>query len=133
MTCHIHHAHIFASDLDETIRFYREIFDARVVLDADLAGARNVFIAVGTGRLHLYTQAPKRPGRGSIHHIGIETDDIAAVVDRLEAWGIPLRKGITDLGVWKYVMVPAPDEVLLEVFQVDKEALPEELSDFFHG
>ena len=31
---------------------------AVVVADFDYAGARNVFVAVGSGRLHFYDQAP---------------------------------------------------------------------------
>jgi len=32
---------------------------------------------------------------------------------------------------WKYVMVPAPDDVLIELFQVDEEKLPPGLTDYF--
>jgi catechol 2,3-dioxygenase-like lactoylglutathione lyase family enzyme len=131
MACHVHHAHLFASDIDRTIRYFREFFGGRVVLDANLAGARNVFLEVGKGRLHLYDQPPKKPGSGTVHHLGIQTDDIDGIVENLRTAGVRLRKDVTDLGFWKYVMVPAPDELLIELFQVDKSALPEELADFF--
>jgi hypothetical protein len=45
--------------------------------------------------------------------------------------GAPFNKGITDLGDWKYIMVPAPDNVLIELFQVNKDAIPEEQRDYF--
>jgi catechol 2,3-dioxygenase-like lactoylglutathione lyase family enzyme len=131
MTCHVHHAHLFASDVDETVRYFKEFFGGRVVLDAEFAGARNVFITVGQGRLHLYDQPPKDAGRGAIHHIGIQTDDIDGVVARLRGGGVKLRKEITDLGVWKYVMVPAPDNILVELFEVDKTAIPKEMEGYF--
>ena len=51
---HLHHVHIFASDLIESIKFYEENFDGKVILDAEVAGARNVFMRIGNGRLHLY-------------------------------------------------------------------------------
>jgi catechol 2,3-dioxygenase-like lactoylglutathione lyase family enzyme len=73
---HIHHVHIFASDIDKSIRFYEEYFGAKLILDAEFAGARNVFMRIGNGRLHLYDQPPKNPGRGGIHHFGMQTDDI---------------------------------------------------------
>jgi len=38
---------------------------------------------------------------------------------------------ITDLGAWKYVMVPAPDQILIELFEVDKAQMPPQLSDYF--
>ena len=131
MTSHIHHVHIFASDIDESIRFYEEFFNGRVVLDAELAGARNVFMSVGNGRLHFYDQRPKNPGRGSIHHFGIQTDEIDRLVNQMKSKGVSLQKEITDLGFWKYIMVPAPDDVLIELFQVDKTQIPEAYLDYF--
>lgn len=132
-THHVHHVHLFASDLERSAAFYRDHFGGEVVLDAELAGARNVFMRVGRGRIHFYDQAPRRPGRGSIHHFGIQTDDIKGTVARLVAAGVPLTKGITDLGVWKYIMVPAPDEVLIELFQVEEQLLPPELRTYFES
>jgi len=116
--------HIFASNIEKSIKFYEEFFGGEIILDAELAGARNVFIKIGNGRLHLYDQAPKSPGKGSIHHFGIQTDDIEGALSKLRSGGVVLKKGITDLGFWKYVMVPAPDEILIELFQVDKAKLP---------
>jgi len=92
MPCHIHHVHIFASDIEKSIRFYVDFFGGKVVLDEKLAGARNVFIRIGSGRLHLYDQPPKNPCRGNIHHFGIQTDDIAAVACTLKAGGIEFKK-----------------------------------------
>ena len=129
--CHVHHVHLFASNVDESISFYRDIFGGEVALDMELAGARNVFISVGRGRIHLYDQPPKDSGRGGIHHFGIQTDDIDEVIRRLTDRGVTLRKGVTDFGFWKYIMVPAPDGVLIELFQVNKNALPEQLRGYF--
>ena len=124
MVCYVHHVHIFASNMEKSIKFYEEFFGGKIILDAELAGARNVFIQIGNGRLHLYDQPPKNPGKGSIHHFGIQTDNIEEVVSKLTCKGITFKKGITDLGIWRYVMVPAPDEILIELFQVDKKRLP---------
>ena len=128
---HIHHVHIFASDLDKSVRFYQNFFDGTVILDMELAGARNVFMKVGSGRIHFYDQPPKFSGRGSIHHFGIQTDDIEGVVERMKAAGIPFTKNITDAGFWKYIMVPAPDDILIELFQVDKKQIPAEMLSYF--
>ena len=131
MVCHVHHVHIFASDIGASIKFYEEFFGGKVILDAELAGVRNVFIKIGNGRLHLYDQPPKSPGKGSIHHFGIQTDDIEGALSKLRSGGVMLKKGITDLGFWKYVMVPAPDEILIELFQVDKTRLPPQYTGYF--
>ena len=124
---HIHHVHIFASDLDKTIKFYEDFFDGKVVLDMELAGARNVFMKVGNGRIHFYDQPPKFSGRGSIHHFGIQTDDIESVVRKMKFQGVAFNKDITDAGFWKYIMVPAPDDILIELFEVNKKQIPPEL------
>ena len=55
---HIHHVHIFASHLDSSVRFYQDYFDGNVILDMELAGARNVFMKVGNGRIHFTNSRP---------------------------------------------------------------------------
>jgi catechol 2,3-dioxygenase-like lactoylglutathione lyase family enzyme len=127
----IHHVHIFASDLAKSIEFYEKAFGGKVILDTDLVGARNVFMKIGGGRLHFYDQPPKYSGRGSIHHFAIQTDNLEEGYAKLKAMGVQFTKGITDLGFWKYIMVPAPDDILIEYFEVDKEQIPEELRDYF--
>jgi catechol 2,3-dioxygenase-like lactoylglutathione lyase family enzyme len=131
LACHLHRVHIFASDIEKSIKFYEEFFGGKVILDAELVGTRNVFIQIGNGRLHLYDQPSKNPGQGSIHHFGIQTDNIEAVIEKLKSGGVALKKNITDLGFWKYIMVPAPDEILIELFQVDKTKLPPQYLDYF--
>jgi catechol 2,3-dioxygenase-like lactoylglutathione lyase family enzyme len=128
---HIHHVHIFASSLDASVKFYQDFFDGIVILDMELAGARNVFMRVGSGRIHFYDQPPKFSGRGSIHHFGIQTDDIEGVVNKMKAAGVLFTKDITDAGFWKYIMVPAPDDILVELFEVDKKQIPAEMLSYF--
>ncbi|MRR16523.1 MAG: VOC family protein [Deltaproteobacteria bacterium] len=128
---HIHHVHLFASNLEKSLDFYKEAFGGKIILDEDMAGARNIFMRIGTGRIHFYDQAPKYPVRGNIHHFGIQTDDIEGVVKKLKAMGVAFAKEIVDLGSWKYIMVPAPDHVLIELFQVDKSQMPEDRRSYF--
>ena len=33
MICHLHHTHLFASDINKSIQFYTEFFGGRVVMD----------------------------------------------------------------------------------------------------
>jgi catechol 2,3-dioxygenase-like lactoylglutathione lyase family enzyme len=131
MVNHIHHVHIFASDIESSIQFYKNFFGGKVILDMEFAGARNVFMKIGNGRLHFYDQPPKNAVRGSIHHFGIQTDDIQKIVNEMKAEGIAFEKDITDLGFWKYIMVLAPDDILIELFEVDKSLIPPEYSEYF--
>jgi len=125
MQNHVHHAHLFAANIEASLKFYREMFGGEVLADLQMAGSRNVFLAIGQGRLHFYDQPPRDQGRGAIHHIGIQTDNLEALVAHMKAKGVSFRKEISDFGFWKYVMAPAPDNVLLELFQIVKEKLPE--------
>ena len=131
MANHIHHVHVFASDLDKSIKFYEDFFGGKVILDMELAGARNVFMRIGNGRVHFYDQPPKQMGSGSIHHFGIQTDDIEGIVNNMKSEGIAFKKDISDFGFWKYIMVPGPDDLLIELFEVDKTQIPSEYLDYF--
>jgi catechol 2,3-dioxygenase-like lactoylglutathione lyase family enzyme len=131
MNHNLHHVHIFASDLDKSIAFYQDFFNGKVVLDTELAGARNVFMKVGNGRIHFYDQPPRFSGRGSIHHFGIQTDNIEGAVKNMKCKGVVFNKDITDAGFWKYIMVPAPDDILIELFEVDKNTIPTDFLNYF--
>lgn len=129
-TTSLHHAHLLCSDLEATVRFWVAAFGAAIVHDAAHAGARNVFLRVGTGRLHLYEQSPRDTGRGAVHHLGVEVDDLAATLTRLRAAGATLgeRRTLADL---EYVMAGTPDGVLVEVFSPRPDAVPTELAGYF--
>jgi hypothetical protein len=49
----------------------------------------------------------------------------------MKAAGVTFRKPIADFGVWRYLMAPAPDGVLLELFEVRKEQLPPDQRGYF--
>jgi len=123
MSTHLHHIHLFCSDLSATVRWWSEMLDATVEFDGDFGGARNVFLRVGAGRLHLYDQPPRDRQRSAVHHVGIRTDDLPGLVERMISRGAAFRTGIREFGAWRYIMAEAPDGVLLELFQVDAARL----------
>ncbi|TFG06959.1 MAG: VOC family protein [Promethearchaeota archaeon] len=119
----LHHPHLFASNMDEAIKFYRDMFGAEILFDLEMAGARNVMIAIGSGKINFYDQPPKNSGRGLVHHLGMETDNLEALVEHMKRIGFTFKKEIKNFGVWKYVMVEGPDHVLIELFEIDKAKL----------
>lgn len=131
MAEHLHHVHFFATDIDATIAWWQDMMGGKVIYDGDFGGARNVFMRVGSGRLHLYEQEPRDEGKGAIHHVGIRTDDLEALEQRLRTAGVEFRSSIRDFGAWKYIMCPAPDNVLLELFQVDETQLEGGAAEYF--
>jgi catechol 2,3-dioxygenase-like lactoylglutathione lyase family enzyme len=127
----LHHVHLFSQDLDATVAWYKRAFDAEVHYDGDFGGSRNVFMKIGSGRVHLYSQPPHDNGRGAIHHIGIRTKDIAGLRDRLLQMGVRFRSGIREFGTWRYLMCPAPDQILIELFEIEAASMPPELARYF--
>ena len=117
----LHHVHLFASDLDKSIQFYRDMFEAKVIFDMEMAGARNVLISIGSGKINFYDQPPKNQARGVVHHLGIETNDLEGLVEHMKDKGYRFKKPIRDYGAWKYIMAEAPDNMLLELFQIINE------------
>ena len=110
------HAHLFASDLAATVAFFRDALAATVVWDEDAAGVRNVRLQIGNAFVQLYDQPPK--GRaGVVHHLGIETDDLDALVARVRACGYPPRDPIREEPRFRYAMIAGPDGLLLELFE----------------
>ncbi len=111
------HVHLFASDLAATIDFFTRMFGAQVVWDEDAAGARNVRLAIGRAFVHLYQQPPRAPRGGAFHHIGLQTDDLDALVAKLQAEGLVLRNPVRDEPAFRYLMVAGPDDLLIELFE----------------
>jgi catechol 2,3-dioxygenase-like lactoylglutathione lyase family enzyme len=117
MRISLDHVHIFASDVARTVAFFQTMFDARVVWDEEAAGVRNIRLAIGRGFVQVYDQPPGAARRGTVHHLGIETDDLDALVARMKARGFVFRNPIRDDPKFRYVMIAAPDDLLIELFQ----------------
>ncbi len=120
----LHHTHIFASDIETTIRFWQDMFGARVLFDMDIAGARNVMLGIGSGKINIYDQPPREGRGGAYHHLGIQTDDLDALVEHMKSQGFRFQEQIREHGYLRYIMAMAPDDILLEIFQI----LPEKAS-----
>ena len=114
---HFQHIHLFASNIDETIAFYKKWFEARVVWDDEFGGARNVFMKIGIGAMHLYDQAPHDLGRNAVHHLGFQVVGLHDLYNRMKSAGVHLPNPVRELFGGGYFMVKAPDDVLLEVFE----------------
>ncbi len=122
----LHHAHLFCTDVDATVAWWRRWFGARVVADEVLLGSRNVMVAIGDGRLNLYDQPPPTPGgggRSAVHHLGVQVRDAGALEAALRAAGVPLRRGVREGEGFRYLMLEAPDGVLVEAFEAQAAAM----------
>lgn len=120
----LHHIHIFASDIQATLGFWKNMFGAQVLFDMEIAGARNVMIAIGLGRINIYDKPPRDGNGGAYHHLGIQTDDLDALVEHMKGQWFQFQGQIREHGYLRYIMAMAPDKILLEIFQI----LPEKAS-----
>lgn len=118
---HLQHVHLFASNLDASIKFYEYWFDAKVIYDGETAGARNVFMKIGVGALHFYDQPPKGWGKNAVHHLGMQVVGLVELYKRMKDEGLnlpnPIRRFGRQANSGGYFMLEAPDGVLLEVFE----------------
>ena len=112
------HAHLFSSDIEKTVEFFTTMFGGTVVYDTELVGQRNVRVDIGGGAVHVYEQPPRGAGRPLIHHLGIRTDDLDALVAHMRAQGVAFPRGIREAPAFRYTMCEAPDGLLLELYQV---------------
>jgi catechol 2,3-dioxygenase-like lactoylglutathione lyase family enzyme len=111
------HAHIFSSDLAATLGFFVDLLGAQIVWDEEAAGTRTVRLGLGSSFLHVYDQPPKGERGGAVHHLGVATDDLLALVESMKQKGYVFRNAIHDEPKFRYVMVAAPDGLLVELFQ----------------
>jgi predicted enzyme related to lactoylglutathione lyase len=115
---HLQHVHLFASDIEATLSFYRTWFDAEVIWDGGVAGARNVFVKIGIGAMHLYDQPPRGDGKNAVHHLGMQVVGIHELYERMKAAGLRIPNPIRPTGGGGgYFMLGAPDGVVIEVFE----------------
>jgi methylmalonyl-CoA/ethylmalonyl-CoA epimerase len=128
----IHHVGVAVLDLDEAISTYERLFDARVELRDALEeqGVEAASLRVGGSRVELLAPtggdtpiarflAKRGPG---MHHIALETDDVAATLRELSNAGAQLvdeapRRGLHGLEV-AFVHPDALHGVLTEVVSV---------------
>ena len=114
---HLQHVHLFAQDIEQTIDFYTRWFDAEVAWDGGYGGARNVFLKIGIGALHLYDQALRELRRNAVHHLGMQVVGLQDLYDRMQAAGVHLPNPIRHADGGGYFMLQAPDQVLIEAFE----------------
>lgn len=120
----LHHVHIFASDMIGTLDWWRRHMGARIAFDGRVAGSRNVLLAVGSGHINIYDQPPRGHGPGPMHHIGVRVTGLRDVWRKLSAEGVRSPNGIREHDGFRYVMVEAPDGILVELFEFDDPKSP---------
>ena len=128
---HLHHVHIFSMDISESINWWKKNLSAEICFDGVMGGSRNVFMRVGEGRLHFYDQKPKSFVSGTIHHLGIRVKNVKETVSRMKNNGVEFRNSVRSFDGWAYSMCAAPDNILLELFEVSAHINNNDLKKYF--
>ena len=126
----LHHVHLMSTNLPASIAFWVDHFGGRVIQDTVFAGARNVFLQVGEGRIHFYEQSPRTTDRGVVHHLGIQTDELETLVERLRLAEISVTE-VRRNPTANYAMASGPDNLLIELFEPNTYTVSAELQGYF--
>ena len=82
-TSGINHVSIHADDLDESVRFYVELFEAEL-LDTPNFGLEVQWLGLGDTQLHVFVRDAKPQ---SHHHFGLTVEDLEPVYRKAEELG----------------------------------------------
>jgi catechol 2,3-dioxygenase-like lactoylglutathione lyase family enzyme len=132
-TTRINHVSIFARDLEESARFYEQLFGAERVPTARFPQGRVLWLKLGEQQLHLFESDDDDPTVH--HHFGMDVDDFDAVYAKAtelgvldsKAFGTPLRSHPAG---WAQLYLRDPAGNLIEVDWPDTGALgPATLAD----
>ena len=96
------------------------MFGAEVVLDDEVAGARNVLLRLGSAYINFYDQPPKDTGRGVVHHLGIRTTDLAKLVNHMKSRGFEFARGSRRSGGYNTSWQPGPTASCSSLFETDR-------------
>lgn len=63
-----------------------------------------------------------------VTHLGVKVANLRDVWSRLQSQGVTSPNGLREHDGWRYVMVSAPDGVLVKLFEFDDPSAPANLS-----
>ena len=123
-TAGVDHLALICSDIDDTIRFYTEVVNMRlvkVVTNRDEPTSTHIFLDMGGGNLLAFFDFPEQDtgqtvrGIGAMHHVALKAapGQYQAIVKTLQARDLPHSiHGTQEAGS---VYFRDPDDILLEV------------------
>jgi lactoylglutathione lyase len=122
----INHVTIVCHDVDESTRFYTDLFDAEEVASPNF-GVTVIWLRVGDVQIHLLNVEEPTGGPG---HFGLTVDDFPSVYERAQAMGI-FAPGANDYHFWQLpdgvaqLYVRDPSGNLVEIDSPGAESLPD--------
>jgi len=131
----IEHVTIRCRNIENSVDYYRRMFDARVILRRNLAGSKRiVFLRIGDTMLELMDMGPAsepvdpREHYG-VHHIGIKVDDFDSVYRDLRAKGADfLGEPFEPTPGIRLAFLREPNGAVIELAQRDPKVFQEAIN-----
>lgn len=114
----VHHVALVTKDMEESLRFYRDLFGFVLVerFFDEGEGAEIAFLSLGNTLLELL--APQNP-EGWVHpsgfHLAFEVDDVASVFALLKERGVPVLLPPTESHGFHYAYFSGPMGEVIEI------------------
>jgi lactoylglutathione lyase len=120
------HTRMRVSNLDETIRFYRDVLGLEVTeRHRSPRGSELAFLRVPNSEEEIEICAFPASGRVQVPedlvHLAFEVDNLDAAIARLQAQGIPITDGpTTSSSGSRFCFIDAPDKYEIELIERPK-------------
>lgn len=122
----VNHIHLRSPDPRKTAQWYVENLDARIVGEGQgLGGSLAMRMELGGAAVNVSgspTGQPLPDGSAEYHwgleHFGLDTDDIAGTLERLQSRGVEVLLPTTTMASGSQIAyIKAPDNVMIELVQ----------------
>ncbi len=126
MWCILHHLHFKCSDMEGSIRFFKEVFDGEELSRIEFEGMPIVRMKVGG---NIFSFSPKKAGeqveahpqadRYGLYHIGLQVKDVEKAVEELRKKGLTItQEPVSVTEKVKVAFFLGPDDYSIELVQV---------------
>jgi catechol 2,3-dioxygenase-like lactoylglutathione lyase family enzyme len=126
MWCDLHHLHFKCSDMEGSVRFFKEVFDGEELSRIEFKGMPIVRMRVGGD---IFSFSPKKAGeevevhpkadRYGLYHLGLQVKDVEKAVAELKQRGLTITQepaSVTEK--LKVAFFLGPDDYSIELVEV---------------
>ena len=119
MTLKLNHVHLKTRNPDKTVQFYVDTFGAKI-LNKNARGGYRIDLLGLELNVSNFLEEQTREQKYGMEHIAIDTDELDALVKKLEAQGIRILEKTVVSGGRRVCFFEGPDGVQLEFIEMKK-------------
>jgi catechol 2,3-dioxygenase-like lactoylglutathione lyase family enzyme len=117
MTLKLNHVHLKTRDPERTAKFYVDVLGAKIVSQSPSGGYRLNLHGLDLN-VSNFLRDQTREQKYGMEHIAIDTDELDALVEKLEARGIRILEQTVVSGGRRVCFFEGPDGVQLEFIEM---------------